>query len=144
MDNVRTTKGRRGRTISLHPDLSRLLKTLPRHADGLVLHDPSGAPLTYTVTRTTFLKGVIKPLSKRFPSPAGDVGFAPTRPHSFRHFFCSQALAVGATDGEVREWMVHRSSNMIVLCTHRRIGDSHRRMINISFLKDRPDVPAAV
>ena len=42
---ARTTKGRRTRIISLNPGLSTLIKALPRHPDGRLLHGPRGGRL---------------------------------------------------------------------------------------------------
>lgn len=144
LGNVRTTKGRRGRTIPLHHELSRMLQNMPRWSDGLVLHDPCGGPLEYDVVYTTLLNDVLQPLAKRFPVPPGEVGFSSTRPHSFRHFFCSQTFLGGASEGEVMDWMGHTCSKMVARYRHIREQDSRRRMQQINFVDAVPDVPAAV
>lgn len=60
--SVRTVKGRRDRSIPLHPALRKPLKSLDQREGVRILHDPTGGPLTHTITHTTLLKYVIKPL----------------------------------------------------------------------------------
>jgi hypothetical protein len=50
--------------------------------------------------RTVFIREVVEPLRARFPTPAGEIGFADGQLHSLRFFFffffCSQAFLGGA------------------------------------------------
>jgi len=121
-----------------------MLQKMSRSADGLVLHDASGAPLEYTEFYESLTDEVLPAQAQRFPTPADEVGFANLRPHGFRHFFCSQAFIGSAGEGEVKEWMGHSSTKMGELYRHLRTDDSRRKMQQISFLNASPDVPAAV
>jgi len=88
--------------------------------------------------------GVLKPDKVRqaliheviatFPTHKGEIGFKHGRLHSFRHFFVSQALLGGASEGEIRDWVGHRDSRIIARYRHLRHTDAQREMAQISFL----------
>lgn len=137
MGSERRTKGKRSRTIPLHPDLKLLLSELPRSSHGRVLTGPKGGLIKVDRAREKFVEHVIKPLSSRFPTPEGEIGFKHARFHSFRHFFVSQAFIAGATEAELMSWVGHRDSKTVSLYRHLRNEDSQRRMQQITFL--RPD-----
>lgn len=134
----RTTKGRRSRMIPLHPVLREMLASLAHQPDGYVVHALRGGRLLPRNVLQAFIKEVIRPLSKQFPTPKGEIGFEHGRLHSFRHYFCSKALLCGASEGEVREWLGHADSKMVEHYRHLRADDAHRKMANIDFL-GRPD-----
>lgn len=140
---ARTTKGRRSRTIPIHPRLRKLLEALERKPDGYVFHARRGGRLRPRNVLHMFIRDVIEPLKERFPTPPGEIGFEHGRLHSFRHYFCSQAFLGGASEGEIREWLGHRDSRIVELYRHLRNEDAQRKMEQIEFMaeegeEDRP------
>jgi integrase len=131
---ARTTKGRRSRAIPIHPRLFDLLRQLERKPDGRVFHAPRGGRLRPRNVLTLFIRDVIEPLKERFPVADGDIGFEHGRLHSFRHFFCSQALLSGATLSDVKDWLGHADSKMVEHYRHLRDQDAVRRMEQVEFL----------
>jgi integrase len=134
---ARTTKGRRSRTLPIHPTLNQRLLGLERRPDGLVFHAVQGGPLHPRNVLQAFIDEVIEPLKARFPAPAGEIGFEHGRLHSFRHYFCSQAFLGGASEGEIREWLGHADSKMVEHYRHLRHDDAKRKMAAIEFLERR-------
>ena len=134
MGTARRTKGRRSRTIPLHPEIKSLLIGLPRAQHGRVLCGPKGGKIKEDRIRERFIERVIKPLSEDFPTPRGEIGFEQARFHSFRHFFISQAFVSGATEAEIMEWVGHRDSKTVAVYRHLRNEDSLRRMEQINFV----------
>ena len=95
---LRQTKGRRGRSVPIHPVLGKVLMSLEKHPDGRVFHGVRGGPLRPNNTLHMFIDQVIESLKKQFPYMlAGEIGFEHGRLHSFRHFFCSQCFLSGAS-----------------------------------------------
>ena len=131
---MRTTKGREGRLVPIHDELRSVLATLARGPDGLVFHGPRGAKLKPDTVRTILLRDVLKPLGDRFPTPEGEIGFVHGTPHSFRHYFCSQAFASEATAAEIRDWLGHKDSGMVEHYRHQWDEQSQRQMKRINFL----------
>jgi integrase len=130
----RRIKGRRDRALPIHPDLAQVLRRMPRHKDGLLFHGPRGGRLKPDTARTTFVREVIEPLKKKFPTPPGEIGFEHGRLHSCRHFFVSQAFLGGAAEADIRDWLGHRDSRMVAHYRHVRDADSQRKMQQIDFL----------
>jgi integrase len=137
MGTARRTKGKRSRTIPLHPAIKSLLTRLPRVKHGHVLTGPKGGKINEDRIRERFVEQVIKPLEDSFPTPQGEIGFEHARFHSFRHYFISQAFISGATEAEIMDWVGHRDSRTVAIYRHLRNEDSLRRMEQIEFL--RPD-----
>ena len=141
---ARTTKGRRSRTLPIHPRLKRLLETLERRSDGYVFHAHRGGRLRPRNVLHDFIQEVIEPLKERFPTSPGETGFEHGRIHSFRHFFCSQAFLGGASEGEIREWLGHAESRMVEHYRHLRNEDAQRKMEQIEFTgPEDSDTPRA-
>jgi integrase len=141
---VRTTKGRRSRTIPIHPRLRELLEKLNRTPDGYVFHAPRGGRLHSRNVLEMFISNVIEPLKEQFPTPAGEIGFEHGRLHSFRHFFCSQSFLGGASEGEIKEWLGHADSKMVEHYRHLRNEDAQRKMEKIDFAGgEEPEAPSA-
>jgi integrase len=136
---ARTTKGRRSRTLPVHPRLKTVLVALKRPPDGYVFHAPRGGKLRPRNVLQAFIDEVIEPLKTKFPTPAGEIGFEHGRLHSFRHFFCSQAFLGGASEGEIREWLGHRESKMVEHYRHLRNEDAQRKMAQIDFMGRQDD-----
>lgn len=141
---ARTTKGRRSRTLPIHPVLAKLLQTLPRQSDGYVFHAQRGGKLLARIVLQAFIDKVVEPLKSRFPTAEGEIGFEQGRLHSFRHFFCSQAFLGGASEGEIREWLGHADSKMVEHYRHLRSDDAQRKMDQIKFLNPPENRPGAV
>lgn len=110
---ARTSKGRRSRTIPIHPRLRKILGGLPRKADGRVFRAPRGGALRPNNVLHVSIRDVIEPLKKGFPTPPGEIGFEHGRLRSLRHFFCSRAFLGGASEGEIRKWLGHAESKMV-------------------------------
>jgi len=72
MGTARRTKGRRDRTLPLHPDIKSLLQDLPIQKHGRALHGPQGGKINVDRTREKFVRSVINPLSEQFTTPNGD------------------------------------------------------------------------
>lgn len=140
---VRTTKGRRSRTVPIHPLLRSVLEQMPQHSDGRLFHGPRGGKLKPDTVRRILIRDVLEPLKKRFPTPPGEIGFEHGRLHSFRHYFVSQAFLSGASEGEIQEWVGHQDSKMVAHYRHLRNEDSQRKMQRIQILgtMDAPDGP---
>jgi hypothetical protein len=91
--------------------------------------------------RTVFIREVVEPLRARFPTPAGEIGFADGQLHSLRFFFfffffCSQAFLGGASEGEIRDWLGRTDSKLVELYRHLRNDDAQRKMGAIDFLQE--------
>lgn len=134
MGTVRTTKGRRGRSLPIHPALRKVLEHLPQRADGRLLQGPRGGVLKPDTVRNILVREVLSALKECFPTPKGEIGFEHGRVHSFRHFFVSQAFLGGASQGEIMSWVGHRDSKMVAHYRHLRPEESQRRMDVIDFL----------
>jgi integrase len=132
--SIRTTKGRRDRTLPINPALQAVLLQAQRSSDGLVFHGPRKGRLKPDTVRVILAREVIAPLAERFPTAPGEVGFEHATPHSFRHFFCSQAFSDGAPEADIKDWLGHRDSKMVAHYRHLRAEDSHRKMKQIDFL----------
>ena len=81
---------------------------------------------------------MLGPLAARFPTPAGEIGFAHGGVHSFRHYFVTEAFLGGATDGEVRDWVGHRDSRIVERYRHLRDRAARRTMGRLDFLGGEP------
>lgn len=134
---ARTTKGKKSRTIPIHPKLREALAMLDRSQGGWVFRAPRGGRLRTRNMLQQFLDKVIEPLTKQFPTPEGEIGFADGVLHSFRHFFISQALLNGATEGEVREWVGHTDSKLIEHYRTLHAEDARRRMQSLDLLGEQ-------
>ena len=130
----RRTKGRRSRTIPIHPDLHRVIERLKPHSDGRLLHGPRGGRLKPDTVRNILVRDVIKALCSQFPTPPGEIGFEHGRVHSFRHYFVSQAFRAGVSEGEIMSWVGHRDSKMVAHYRHLSAEDAQRKMKQISFV----------
>lgn len=134
----RRTKGRRSRQVPIHPTLQSLLESLPVRSDGVLFLNNNGQPVNYHVILSTFISRVIQPLASEFPTVAGQIGFERGRLHSFRHFFVSQALLNGVSEGEIRDWIGHANTELIDLYRHLAADESRRRMQHLNLLGEQP------
>ena len=81
------------------------------------------------------VRKVITPLKNRFPTPAGEVGFEHACPHSFRHYFVSEAFRRGATEPWIMQWVGHRESRIVARYRHLRDDDGQREMARLDLLR---------
>jgi integrase len=139
----RTLKTGRGRSLQIHPDLRTVLARLPRAVDGYVFHGPHGGRLKADTVRNIFVRSVLDPLSRRFPTPAGEVGFRDGRLHSFRHFFCSICADDGVAEAVVMAWLGHRNSDMVRHYYHLFDAEAKRQMQRVRSLDENGGAGAA-
>lgn len=132
---VRRMKGRRTRQVPIHPRLRALLNSLPIRKDGALFAGPFGQPITYDALHQAFVDKVIEPVSLHLPADEQEE-FRRGRFHSFRHFFVSQALLRGVSEGELRDWIGHRDTRLIELYRHLAAHESRRRMEQLDLLGD--------
>jgi integrase len=130
-----TTKGRRSRTIPIHPELLELLRELPRRPDGRVFGAQKGGILDPDKVLRTLQKVVIAGLKGRFPTPPSQIGFAHAVVHSFRHYFVSEAFMAGATEGEVMSWVGHGDSRIVRRYRHVRPSNGNSSLLKIAITK---------
>ena len=129
---IRTLKGGQGRSFPVHDELKLVLEAIPQKADGLVFHGPLGGRLKADTARTTLIRDVLRPLSSRFPTPAGGVGFADGRLHSFRHFFCSLCASQGIPQQVVMRWLGHQDSKLVAHYFHLHDDEARRQMRRVT------------
>jgi integrase len=111
---------------------------MERQSDGQVFHAQQGGVIRENNALKIFKERVLQPLSKRFPTTKGEIGFEHGTFHSFRHYFCSQCFLGGASEGEIRSWLGHAESRMVEHYRHLRNEDAIRKMEQINFLGDSP------
>ncbi|MCH8243786.1 MAG: tyrosine-type recombinase/integrase, partial [Planctomycetes bacterium] len=126
LGNIRTTKGKRSRTLPLHTSFRRVLESMEKSADGLVFHGPRGGKLKPDTVRNILIRQVLDPLKSRFPAPTGEIGFEHGRVHSFRHYFVSECFRQGATEAQIMAWVGHRDSAMVARYRDLRAEDGQR------------------
>ena len=130
----RRTKSGRSRMLPVLPELKALLRALVRDPEAFVFQSMKGRRLNDNNLRTVFVKDVIRPLSRRFPSPEGERGFKDGRLHSFRHFFCSQMANANTPITALQQWLGHRNSAMVMHYYHLNNADAKRLMSSIRLL----------
>ena len=140
---VRTTKGKRGRRVPIHPMLEAMLRRRLDACgnDTVVFRGPEGGQLSPDGVLVALKRDVIKPLSKQFPTPGGEIGFEHGTTHSLRHVFVSQAFMAGANESEIGDWVGHKSSRITRRYRHLGQQDSIRRMRQLDLLTT-PSTPA--
>lgn len=130
---VRTTKGKRSRTIPIHTKLMKILGSLKKHRDGYLFHGPRGGRLKPDVVRTIFVRDVLSKLKEQFPTLSGEAGFEHGRIHSFRHYFVSECFREGIPEPIIMDWVGHRQSRIIARHRHQRPEDGMSKMDSINF-----------
>jgi integrase len=136
---ARQTKGRRSRSFPVHPELKPLLERLAVKAGATVFRGPLGGVLSPDIVRRALIRDVLEPLSDRFPTAAGDIGFLHGRLHSFRHYFCSTCANSGVPEQMVMHWLGHQESKMVRHYYHAHDAEAQRQMKNISFVVGEED-----
>lgn len=141
--NRRQTKTGRGRALPIHADLKVVLAGMTKAKDGVIFHGPRGGALKPDTVRTILIRDVLEPLSARFPTPAGEVGFVHGRLHSCRHYFASQCAAAGFTEQLVMAWLGHRDSKMARHYFHLHNETAQRQMGRLRLLGEADGAVAA-
>jgi integrase len=136
---VRTLKSGRGRKFPINDNLKPVLRRLPRRTDGFVFHGPRGGRLKPDVVRRVLIRDVLEPLSKRFPTSPGAIGFADGRLHSFCHFFCSLCANRGVSQQVVMRWLGHAESRMVERYYHLHDEEARRQMGRIKLFDEEAE-----
>lgn len=134
--SLRQTKSRRTRSFPIHSDLRAVLGRIEHAADGLIFHGPKGGGLRPDLVRLTLIRDVLTPLSERFPTADGEIGFTDGRLHSFRHYFCSTCANSNVPEQMVMEWLGHQESKMVRHYYHVHNEEAQRQMQRLRFTED--------
>ena len=117
----RQVKSGKSRIIPIHPALLDCIIEQNKHKESdYFLTGKDGRKRSYSHTLDPFKDHVITPLSAKFPTPKGELGFKDGRFHSFRHFFVSECFAAGIPECDIKDWVGHSSSKIIELYRHIR------------------------
>lgn len=136
----RTLKNSHSRSFPIHPNFLIVLVRLPK-IDEYVFHGPSGGRFKPDYIRLMFVRHVLRPLAKRFPTVPGGQGFLDGRMHSFRHYFVSMCASNGVPERVVMEWVGHADSTMVRHYFHLHDEESQRQMNGLSLLGSKPNHP---
>jgi integrase len=142
-DKARQTKSGRSRSFPIHSDLRGILEGLLRSSDGLVFHGPRQGRLKPDTVRRILIRDVLTPLTERFPTSEGEVGFGSGRLHSFRHYFCSRCANSGVPEQVVMSWLGHADSKMVRHYYHLHDDEAQRQMKRLQFVSESGDGVAA-
>lgn len=132
--NGRSTKGRRGRVLPVHPRLVATLNAMTRHADGRIFHGPRGGTLKPDTVRNILVRDVITPLAARFPRVGDEPAFEDGRVHSLRHYFCSVCADSNVPEPMLMTWLGHKHSDMVKHYYHSDRHVAAQMMNQITFL----------
>jgi integrase len=135
LGTTRLIKGKRSRSLPLNPALREVLQEMRRSTDGLVFHGPRGGRVKPDTIRIILVREVIKPLTERFPSAPGEIGFEHARIHSFRHYFVSEAFRLGVPEARIMQWVGHQDSRIVARYRHLRDDDGQQAMEELDFLR---------
>jgi integrase len=131
---ARETKSGRSHSFPIHEALRPVLKRLPRHDDNKAFHGPKGSVLEPDRVHLTLVRDVLEPLSDRFATVDGEIGFEDGRLHSFRHNFCSTCANACVPQQVVMKWLGHRDSAMVQHYYHLHDSEAQRQMKRLDFL----------
>ncbi len=129
----RQLKGRRSRSLPIHPQLAEVLQELPRRGK-YVFYGPRGGRLKPDTVRNVLVREVIKPLAARFPTEDEEKGFQDGRVHSFRHCFASQCANDGIPERTLLVWLGHQSSDMLKIYYHLHDQEAQRQMAKVNLV----------
>lgn len=135
----RQTKNSRSRSFPISVELRAVLDLVKPSSDGVIFHGPRGGVLKPDTVRNILIREVLTPLSEKFPSPPGDVGFKDGRLHSFRHYFCSTCANSGVPEAVVMKWLGHRDSQMVRHYYHLHDAEAQRQMRGLTFIGNSDD-----
>jgi integrase len=142
--NRRETKNARSRSFPISRELRLVLVGQELQSDGLLFHGPKGGKLKPDTLRNVLVREVLKPLSKRFPSPPKSIGFLNGRLHSFRHYFCSACANRGVSERAVMKWLGHQDSKMVSHYYHLHDQEAQRQMEMVQFITNTGDTVSPV
>jgi integrase len=134
-----STKNHSSRVVPIHSHLQEILKKMPRHSDGRVFHGPRGGALKSDTARNILKRDVLAPLADKFPAQGEGRSFVDGRLHSFRHFACSKWAREGIGELIVRQWLGHKSSEIVRRYFHLNDGQARAQMQNITAVYDAAD-----
>ena len=140
---IRQTKSGRSRSLPIHEEFVAVLEKKSTAADGILFHGPRGGILKPDTVRNVLIRDVLTPLSTRFPTPPGEIGFINGRLHSCRHFFASRCAADGFSEQVVMAWLGHRDSKMARHYFHLHNETAQRHMGRLRLLGDAGGTVAA-
>lgn len=89
----RRIKGKRGRALPMHAEFFKVLQQIRRHADGRIFHGPRGGRLSDRRVLENLQQRIIKPLTKEFPTPPGEIGFSRGRSTACGTFSVARRIA---------------------------------------------------
>lgn len=115
----RLVKDKESRIIPIHDALLKCIGECKRNSNYFI-PGKDGRKRNYNHTREAFVKQIIEPLAKEFPTPEGELGFKDGRFHSFRHFFVSECFDAGVPECDIKNWVGHSESKIIALYRHIR------------------------
>lgn len=127
-----TTKNRTSRTVPIHPELGRILNAMATANVGYVFRGPRGGELKPDTIRIILKRDVLEPLRDRFPSRDEASSFIDGRLHSFRHFACSKWAREGIGELTVRQWLGHKSSQIVRRYFHLHDQQARQQMASVS------------
>ncbi len=123
----RMVKDKESRIIPTHAVLMKYLSAC-KEKTGHVLTGDRGGKLNYNHCLDAFKNKVIKPLTKKFPTSDGELGFKDGRFHSFRHFFVSECFEAGIPECHIKDWVGHSDSKIVELYRHIRSESAKANM----------------
>jgi integrase len=85
--------------------------------------------------RQVLIRDVLAPLTEKFPSTPGTVGFADGRLRSFRHYFCSTCANSGVPEQVVMAWLGHADSARVRHYYHLHDDEAQRQMKRLKFVR---------
>jgi integrase len=131
----RETKSGHSRSFPIGRELREVLLRKERAADGVLFRGPLGGRLKPDTVRNVLIRDVLRPLSQRFPTPEGEIGFEDGRLHSYRHYFCSTRANSGKIpELAVMRWLGHRDSSMVKHYYHLHDHEAQRLMEQVCFI----------
>jgi integrase len=140
-EDVRTTKGKRSRSLPIAPELRTVLESRTREPGRAVFRGPKGGRLKPDTVRNIFVREVLTPLAA---TPGLSTGFADGRLHSFRHYFCSMSANRGVPQRTLMRWLGHRESDMVEHYYHLHDDESRRQMMKLDHGLPAGALPAGV
>lgn len=128
----RTLKSGKSRSLTIHSDLEKLLKSLDRKGP-FVLYGPRGGRRKPDTVGRRLKKDLVVPLSVRFSGTSSDC-FSRGTCHSFRHYFISTCATSGVPIMVLMDWVGHADSAMVRKYFRLHDQESKRQMERVSFV----------
>ena len=128
-DPGKTTKGKRGRVVPLHPSLVPMLRQDAAQPHAPVFKGPRGGLLKPDTVLKIMKRDVLPTAAEALYPDEAEAPVLGMKVHSLRHYFCTQCYRCGLAEQEIRELLGHRDSGITHLYKHLSTADQHR-MIN--------------